>query len=191
MIGFTVQQPWAALIAHGYKAYETRSRKAAAVAVGSRVFVHAGKYRPVDGYMAGHDWKVFRSAAIPYDGAPGDVVQHHASGLPGMGEGTLHLAYGVVVCTAMLGVPMPIVSARQAWKEPRARIVAYDHAVRVVRVPGEDDMPVPAEEVALGDWSVGRWVWPLYGVQQTRPVPATGSLAWFQIPDEQLVVANA
>ena len=46
MRAVTLHQPWASLIAHGYKTTETRGWPAPQALVGSRVAIHAAKRRP-------------------------------------------------------------------------------------------------------------------------------------------------
>ena len=87
--------------------------------------------------------------------------------------------------------------------------VCYDHfgcsynyslplgaIVGVVRfgapIPTGEEAPFqPAEEIAAGDWTPGRWDWLIMdAVALQRPIPMKGKQGWWRVPVRDLIAAE-
>jgi hypothetical protein len=84
------------------------------------------------------------------------------------------------ICTALRGVGI------DSWRQlPLGAVLGVVELRACVRV--EDAGPVPPEELPLGDFTPGRWLWQVAQPQRlTAPVPYRGKLGLFEIPNDLL-----
>jgi hypothetical protein len=143
MKALTIWQPWASLLAHGIKAYETRSWAPPRDLMGERIAIHAGKTdRGLDIYAA--------SCALDHATCERTAALHHLRAAHG---GLDDLPRGVILATATLAFAVetngPIGSAvlpperalgdwrpgRWAWRLVDAVVLA-----RPIRCPGQQGL---------------------------------------------------
>jgi hypothetical protein len=155
MRAITIHQPWASLLAHGIKDYETRSWPAPAAAVGHTILIHASKNdRAIGAYCSPYPssaalqlrWSAMRQLPqLP-------IYEPHAiNTMP-------DLAFGAIIAAATI------------------EYVIHTHEIAHQQTP---------RELALGDWSRGRYAWRLANPQLlTEPVPCRGrQRLWFPNDD--------
>jgi len=141
----TLWQPWALLITKGDKKIETRSWKAPKELIGKRMAIHVAKKMPILGKKM---CRVFARLLGIKDYT---------------GSWFYYLERGV---------------------GPFGRVVATAKLVACVRVIGNTDdeqadlengMTVKGNELAFGDYSLGRYAWILEDIQPLEePIPAKG-----------------
>lgn len=187
MWGVTVRQPYAALIAAGVKWTETRTQPAPKNRLGTRVFIHAGKSRPVDGMILGDgDWKVFR-AAVSGDL---DEVQHYAEGFEGAPASPLRLHYGAIVATAVLTHSIPVLERAPVLGHGGITIDGTEYLTYHERGANGEWLHHPiSDQHPLGHWRepdhgrIRTWAWFLADIQPLIvPIPASGKQGWWQHP---------
>ena len=155
MRALTLHQPWASLIALGYKTTETRSWPAPKTLVGSRVAIHAARRRP-----RRSEWNIRVANAMAGRDLP----------------------LGAIVATARVDGCVRVLSNGFAkMSEPadpgRVRVVdrfGQEHrdAYQMVSDP-------------YGDYSEGRWIWLLSRVRPVKPpIEATGNRGVWTPPSQ-------
>ena len=97
MRALTVWQPWASLIAHGWKPYEFRGWRAPAAFVGERIAIHAGARKPRESEI----WEVRCDIEEP---GPWGISMDARQFLWETGRHEYSL--GAIVATAVLGEPI-------------------------------------------------------------------------------------
>ena len=151
----TLWQPWASLIAYGYKTVETRGYAPPAELIGQRIAIHAAK-RP----MVHAEWSEGVYRAIEEIGV---AELNDGDGFP----------YGAVVATAVLQCAHWVVAVSHApvavhINMGRGDCIHYE----------EWRLLVPADP--YGDFSSRRWLWFLEDVKRVDPpAPATGRQGWW------------
>ena len=158
----TLWQPWATLIAEGFKTIETRSQPPPHFLMGHRIAIHAGK-RPV----RIREWSYAMRYAMYHDSED--------SRLPS------DWPYGVVVATARLACAHKVewTSGDMVQLRPGAQPCLTDcaHYLRA----GYNETIDP-----FGDFSPGRWLWFLRDVEKVvPPAPAKGSQGWWEWKEER------
>ena len=151
MKAITILQPWASLIACGAKKIETRGW---ATKYRGPIAIHAGKSTTLS---------------------------------PWSGEFSTKTRDAIVSMLWPEARDNRYVSITDSWEElPRGKVIAVADLVDCVQVVGFDDFanaPIldrkewllqNANEVAFGDYRVGRYAWLLENVRPITPVPARG-----------------
>lgn len=101
MIALTVWQPWASLIAYGWKPYEFRQWRAPQAHVGKRIAIHAGVRKPERDKIAELAAKLVSS-----DCADTGVSPDAFEALNSWANNLKLLPRGFIVATATLGTPI-------------------------------------------------------------------------------------
>lgn len=158
MKALTIWQPWATLLACGVKQYETRS--------------WATKYR---GPIAIHAAKknVFDTMLLPEQTK--DEVKRHIEAMIG-GEWK-DLPVGAVIATAeLVNVWHIVYHPGTDVNKARHIDIGAESLTTDKHDPHFGDYFVPADkEIALGDWTPGRYAWELANVKiLPEPIPAKG-----------------
>lgn len=165
MKAIPLYQPWAQLVAMGWKRVETRSWPAPIAIVGERVAIHATKTGLTKGderdVLAGDHFREAFSQLYPDLAGP---------------DGDLD------VWTLQ-------------ERLPRGAVVALARVVRTTQITVETAETLrlrhPAEH-AFGLYTPGRWAWVLADIQALpEPIPAKGHQGIFEIPDEDLGIYPA
>ena len=150
MKAITLHQPWASLIAEGIKTIETRSWAPPRQLIGQRIAIHAGKHQarlP----EAPEAWTPLIEASVKeqWRDTEGDIE-------------LTNIPTGAVVATAIL-------------YGNAAEIIDFDGSEHyIVRNHlGKRSMVLPDP---YGDFSVGRWLWLLDGIQEARPADSRARL---------------
>ena len=160
MKAISLHQPWASLIALGYKIIETRSWKPPAWLIGQRIAIHAAKrkMRPdEDGW--GYSDKIYlRDKGLPVVESVtiGSLVDsfHWGASNP--------CPLGMVVATAVLTKAVQV----ECVANDRAYYIDGDGPLRTLE-------SVPTD--IYGDFSPGRWLWFLEDVERLpEPIAAVG-----------------
>ena len=156
----TLYQPFASLIAEGFKTIETRSQPPPLSLIGQRIAIHAGK-RPIHI----EEW----SYEMRYDLSYKFEDSSRQASWP----------YGVVVATAVLQC------AHIAIRPPSGRcFLGASWLMDSCAIRDGGSGPFYHEEVEpdpFGDFSEGRWLWFLRDVEKVvPPAPAKGSQGWWE-----------
>lgn len=155
MKALSLWQPWASLIAIGVKPEETRSWPPTSGLVGQRIAIHAAK-KPIEQAT---------------EGMPESVMLLIIKTLAGTGLDPMNLPLGKVVCTAVVGQPVRV-----------KRLVPGNFNGGSVRYPFVITECGQRREVnAFGDFSPGRWLWPMLNVEQVEPFAAVGRQGIFDL----------
>ena len=111
MRALTVWQPWASLIAHGFKRYEFRRWRAPERFVGERIAIHAGSRKPTTDDI----WSILDGIGGGEFSLGEDVRELIET------TGLLDYPLGAIVATAVLGEPLPPakVAAAAGFSETR------------------------------------------------------------------------
>ena len=153
MRAITLHQPWASLIAGGYKTTETRGWPAPESLVGSRIAIHAAKRT---------------SRPSEWNAQVGDI----ASGL--------EFPLGAIVATARLDGCVRVLSGGFASLEVKAdpgRVWVVD------RSGEERSDAYRMDSDPYGGYSEGRWIWLLSGVRPVNPpIEARGRQGMWKLP---------
>ena len=139
MRAVTLHQPWASLIAHGYKTTETRGWPAPQALVGSRVAIHAAKRRP-----RRTEWN--RQVA--------EIA------------GRMEMPLGAIVATARVDGCVRVLSngfAKLSEPADPGRVWVVD------RLGQEHRDAYQMSSDPYGDYSEGRWIWLLSRVRPVEP----------------------
>lgn len=170
----SIHQPWATLCLtrqpcagyqHGddstcrcssmVKRFETRSRRPPERLIGQRILIHATKQRPVSlydvGLVASHDkdgaWTLWRQE-------------------PGPSSPPIPLPLGAIVGSAVLGEPLPIVDQYRSGSTvadlPEEGRFAAGLWLLGPNTPANGYPTLIEDQRPYGDWSPGRWAWPLH-----------------------------
>lgn len=157
MKALSLWQPWASLIGIGVKPEETRSWPPPSGIVGQRIAIHAAK-KPIE-------------QALREAGCTNMLVLSMATALEAAGFNIESLPLGKVVCTAVVGRPVRV-----------ARFVPGDFNGGSVRSPfviTEDGERREAN--VFGDFSPGRWLWPMLDVERVEPWDVIGRQGVFDV----------
>lgn len=167
MKALTLIEPWAALIAHGLKSYETRSWQ-----TGYRglIAIHAGKTK---------DEAYIESLLVAL--ANGEIDTRVANAIRDM-----HC--GEVVALAWLADCRPTREIKPDWswgeQGPEERNPRWTMPMADGSIP--DPPPISEMERWAGDFGRGRYAWELQlikGVRNFNSVPCRGMPGLFRIPD--------
>ena len=157
MKALTIWQPWASLIACGAKQYETRS--------------WATKYRgPIAIHAAA---RYIRKWDLPVGLTKAADVEMEAGRCPKWGT----IPFGAVIATAeLVNVWRIVYNIGENVEEVRRVPVIAESMAEDKRDPYFGDYLVPTEkEIALGDWTPGRYAWGLANVKiLPEPIPVKG-----------------
>lgn len=157
MKALSLWQPWASLIAIGVKPEETRSWPPPSGLVGQRIAIHAAK-KPLQ-------------QSLTAAGVSQVLMARMVEALRAAGEKPLNLPFGKVVCTAVVGRPLRV-----------ARFVAGDFNGGSLRHPFVITEEGERREAnAFGDFSPGRWLWPMQDVERVEPFAAVGRQGIFDL----------
>jgi hypothetical protein len=157
MKALSLWQPWASLIAIGVKPEETRSWPAPKWLVGQRFAIHAAK-KPLQQTLA--------EAGVSQAVMVRMVEALHAAGVK-----PLNLPFGKVVCTAVLKPSVRV--ARFFPGDFNGGSLRHPHAIT--------ECGKRIEANVFGDFSPGRWIWPLIDVEQVEPFDAVGRQGIFEL----------
>jgi hypothetical protein len=155
MKAISLWQPWASLIAIGVKGQETRSWAPPRSIVGKRIAIHAAR-KPIEEATA----QMSTSAMIT-------VIQ----ALKGAGLDPMDLPLGKVVCTAIVGEPLLVerfIPGDFNGGSVRQSIALTTCGKRIEANP-------------FGDFSRGRWVWPMLSVERVEPFAVVGRQGIFDL----------
>lgn len=158
MKAISLTQPWASLVALGFKTIETRSWS---TQYRGPIAIHAAK-KPPFGIRKGEEFAI------------GDFwLERDQSGLLLRGpiKWPYRLPVGAVLATAHLEVVVP---TDELFSPDE------DEDMADVFGCGTGGIWYPAKERAYGDYTSGRFAWLLSGVQATRPVETKGSLGLWE-----------
>lgn len=155
----TLWQPYASLVAHGYKRVETRSHDRAKKYVGQRIAIHAAKRKireeelnPQTKTKMLRIFDKWRNSKLAYP-VLGDMGPY---------------PLGAVVATAKL-VKVAQVEAIAPAANGFPEMAAITGNGKVKTDP-------------FGDFSVGRWLWFLDDIRKLdTPYPATGKQGWWKL----------
>ena len=165
MKALTLYQPWASLIAWGFKTMETRSwRPPYAFNFGDRIAIHAAASKPF--------------GLEPKSKGKEQKIETHAKDLwlPLQDTLGIDLPLGAVVATARLVEAKMVV---QSEDENGVVLVSYDRNQMFVDSVQTDP---------YGDFTEGRWLWFLKDIVQVEPpVKVRGFQKLWTLPEE---VAN-
>ena len=169
MKALTIWQPWASLIAGGAKQYETRS--------------WATKYRgPIAIHVAA---RYIRKWDLPAGLARVVDAEMAAGRCPKWGD----MPFGAVIATAELVDVWHIAynvgeDAKEARRHP---IIAESMKGSKIDVPFGRQFAPTGKEIALGDWTPGRYAWEFADVKILQsPIPVKGKRGlWnFEMPGD-------
>lgn len=164
-----VDQPYASLIAHGIKPWETRPSPPAkwpglgkvkrypgcGVQPGDLLLIVASKRRPEHDSPVG-DW----CPVCDFGGRWS--MQHFADGVHGAPE-AIDLPLGAVVAVARLADVVPIVTPSAA--PPCDRFIRRGRSLWITN-PNATDFDDISDQIPYGDWTPGRWAWRLEDVRR-------------------------
>lgn len=154
MKALTIWQPWASLIVEGAKPYEFRGWKPPASLIGQRIAIHAGARKVRDSEITELLWQIERGEACLHEEPALDVLCRAM-----VDPGILTLSH--VLCTAVLGEPMP-----------------GDACAREFGVDAGND----SDRAGTFNWG-----WPMAQVERVvPPLPWRGRQGLWDIPDELL-----
>ena len=192
-VALTIHQPYASLIAHGVKEWETRPHPPAGwpgitegvrrmpgvrVEPGEMVLIHAGAKAPRAQSLG--EWRVepnFCGSAVAL-GPQRDDETFPAVRLP----------LGAVVATARITDVVPIVTVEGSEDRPGPWITVSDRGLGYWRGQFHVAERI-SDQLPYGDWTCGRWAWRLDDIVKLRePVAARGRQGVWR-PDESLVAA--
>ena len=161
MRALTLHQPWASLIAEGYKSAVTRNRPAPQSLVGGRIAIHAAKRRP---------------RPSEWNGQVAEIA------------GRLELPLGAIVATARLKRCARVLSAGFASLDVRAdpgKVWVLDR----FGMEGTDACRMKSDP--YGDYTEGRWIWELSGVWLVNPpIEARGRRGIWELPQDIALQLN-
>lgn len=185
-------QPWASLTmlevdGAMVKRFETRGFKPPSTIVGKRVLIHAAK-KPF-GVNSGQA-EVVRSCSAEVRAA----LRELSGGDPECSHGW---PLGAIVGSAIIGPGLPVEGVAPDDPLPSDESMECGQAVYVHRdsellIVVDRFSTQPAEtniddQLAFGDWSPGRWAWPLIDPRPLAvPVPCRGSQGVFYV-DESVI----
>lgn len=169
MKAITLTQPYATLVAIGAKRVETRSWQPPAGLIYERVAIHAGKgLGPVGGeaglrhLLDGH----YFNDTLGRHFYPDHFARAPVAPRADVEQLAGLLPRGAIVATAVL------------WQPFHTAHMNLDY--------------LPAQENAFGDYSVGRYAWPLRDVVVLpEPVEVTGRQRFFNVPESAWMEALA
>lgn len=149
----TLWQPWASLIADGYKTFETRSWSASPHIVGQRIAIHAAarptRYDDIWHFRA-ELWH-YNRLLLPTNSL---LTRHIREELP----------HGAIVAIARL-----VKCVEMPWPQFYAE-VGSDLAQRI------------RKDARYGDFTAGRYAWFLEDIQKLdEPIPATGARGFWMV----------
>ena len=169
MRAITLYQPWASLIAEGYKRNETRGRRPPEAAIGERLAIHAGLNRR---YVYETKWSLFGGTKYkgPITNYKGPMWKLFLKELGFCMGDDYEYPYGAIVAVVTLGKPRP------------AGTLAMG-----LLMESFGERPISGREEIFGDYGFGRWAWPLEDVEKlVNPMPARGYQYVWAVKGDQL-----
>ena len=187
-VALTIHQPWASLIAHGIKVWETRPHPPAGwpgiaegvrrvpgcrVEPGETVLIHAGTKRPEHLSRVG-EWAIHSQFTEPDSGPEirrlgsvhnGELVpDRHERGL------AIPIPLGAVVATARITDVVPIVDHAGCRDGSPHVCLGFYGALAHSKLhepwpDGETEHDI-SDQLPYGEWTPGRWAWRLGDVRK-------------------------
>jgi len=154
MKAITILQPWASLIASGAKQIETRSW---ATKYRGQIAIHAAKSCKAY-HMNFAFQEPFYSALKDQTGCMLD------QGAEGSGKRILYPLPGSVIAIADLVDCLRVIGKVSLKIGNEKRVAAFL----------ENDMKITDNELAFGDYTIGRYAWLLKNIKAIDPIPARG-----------------
>ena len=165
MKAITIHQPWASLIAAGFKTYETRSR---ATRYRGLIAIHAGAKQPLS-ILGKEDYHLIREAAVALGNKWSYNYVVPLMQLNNLPRGAIIAIARVVDCWNIVVCPGTDVDTAKHIPIGGELNVSAKH-------PRFGEYIVPSEQERLfGDWDPGRFAWQLELVEAFEtPVPVKG-----------------
>ena len=140
----SLHQPWASLVAYGFKTIETRDRRPPQAIIGQTIAIHAAK-RPID-------WDLVNNC--------GNLA--FTETVTRMRLDDFHFPYGAVLATARLSLAMVVLDHKTDG----------EYVICSKGLPDSSDtLEIPTDP--YGNFAPGRWLWFLEDIKSlAEPVPA-------------------
>lgn len=168
------------------KRYETRPRRAPSTIVGRRVLIHAAARRPSSEQCVCGRWLDWAEDQWVCPGCGDEYAPVPWSASTDTTDATREpVPLGALVGTAVIGEPLPIrddCSMDRHVCQIAGRLTHHEDLV----CGGESDTEFDiTDQVPYGDWTPGRWAWPLYDPQPLpEPILWRGSQGVHYVPDD-------
>lgn len=193
-----VRQPWASLIALGHKTIETRpgppngpmrpqgvrGLPGCRIEQGERIAIVAGASRPKEGLRLGLDGQVTDQEFLVDGGLLLELCNERSWPLP----------LGVVLATVEVEFAAPVRGKVPANDDRPAFLLDGEYGDQLLTLwhaeakvwpwqgPVASHWEHQADQLPLGDFTLGRWGWLLTDVHRTEPIPCKGRQGVFELP---------
>lgn len=195
MKAIVVRQPWATLIALGFKTIETRPAPpngpmrpdgvrglpGCSIERGERIAIVAGASKAQEGLRLGLAGQVTDQEFLVDSGRLLELCNEETWAMP----------LGAVVATAAVGDAVQVLESGSSrgrsylWHGPHEGPMAHQQGGLWLIGPGPVNRGHPtrvADQEPLGDFTPGRWGWLLSDVQCAQPIPCKGRQGVFELP---------
>lgn len=168
MKAISLWQPWATLVALGAKQIETRSWEPPAALIGQRIAIHAAKHWDADSIDLCFEEPFRRVLWAHFCPEQPDFVIDHI-----LSRQLATLPFGAIVATAKLEAVIP---TKRIWLQSPT-----PSGLQIIVREG-DYAWISAQEMAFGNYAVGRYAWLFDDIQALpEPIPWRGGQRFFEV----------
>lgn len=167
MKAITIHQPWASLLAHGIKTWETRTWPVPVNVLGKPVLIHASKTAcRIDEVLV---------KKLDLHGKDGWRQQHLPRGAI-VGGGTISRSLQIIRRVGYDGTKKKHLYMARTMYDLDGFFDEWADGIKLY---------ISDNEKHVGDWSPGRWVWEFGDVSLAyNPIPCRGYQRFWTVPDD-------